>query len=471
MSNDDPRGPKPPPPPRPGAPGTTRPIPVPVARDPSKPIGVPGPVARDASRPIGVPPPPPSRPPAAKTPMGVPTPTPGAMSSRPPPPPRPGAAPPPVLGPRPVPGAVMAPVPRDTTKPIASRTPTNLSTAPSRAPALAKPGVLSTPRPSAAANVKPANASGSPSAGAPALVSAPKPGARNERSRFRALHRMWRHPLGEVHGGTDATTGARVLVTALNAGAMINDRLLEAAQQLAHEAAILPTQFIAKPVDVQRLSDGRIGIATEALEGTPLTNVSRNQPMPPARVYAMLRQLCRALAVAHPAGVVHRAISLGSVLLRARADRPDSVVLTDFALGPLLDAELVVQKEDAALQPVTPERISGQERDAREDQYLLGCLGYTLLTGGAPFRTGTPDAVRRRHAIEDPMPITDRLRGARSVPVALAGWVHRCLAKEPDDRFDDVAELEAALCFAQIEDRVQTPWDDLPPPEVDASRR
>ncbi len=350
-----------------------------------------------------------------------------------------------------MPGAIPTAIPRDTTKPIAARTPTDLASAPSRVPLATKPGTASATAASAAA--------------------AKTTAARAERSRFRALHRLWKHPLGEVHGGTDATTGARVLVTALHAGVMIPDRVLEAAQQVAREAAALTSPFIAKPIDVQRLSDGRIGIATEALEGTPLTNVSRNQPLPSARVYAMLRQICRALALAHEKEIVHRAISLGSVLLRARAERTDSIVLTDFALGPLLDADLVVHKEDAALQPVTPERISGQERDAREDMYLLGCLGYTLLTGGAPFRTGTADAVRRRHAIEDPMPVTDRLRGARSVPVALAGWVHRCLAKEPDDRFENAAELEAALCFAQIEDRVQTAWDDLAPPQVDPVRQ
>jgi hypothetical protein len=332
-------------------------------------------------------------------------------------------------------------IPRDTTKPIASRSPTNLASAPSRAPLPAKPGA--------------ANAAARP------VI----------RSRFRALHRLWKHPLGEVHGGTDATTGARVLVTALHAGPMIQDRVLEAAQQLVRETAALSSPFIAKPVDVQRLADGRVGVATEALEGAPLTNVSRNQPLPASRVYAMLRQVCRALAVTHARGIVHRGMSLGSIILRARAERPDAIVLTDFGIGALLDADLAVHKEDAALQPVAPERISGQERDAREDMYLLGCIAYTLLTGGAPFRTGTPDAVRRRHAIEDPMPITDRLRGARSIPVALASWVHRCLAKEPDDRFENVAELEAALCFAQIEDHVQTAWDDLPLPDVDASRR
>jgi len=329
----------------------------------------------------------------------------------------------------------------DATKPIVARAPTSSATAPSRAPQPAKPG---------AATTKP---------------------ARNERARFRALHRLWKHPLGEVVGGTDATTGARVLVTALHPGRMIHDTVLEAARAAAHGASALTSPFIAKPIDVQRLPDGRVGVATEAFEGTPLTNVSRNQALSPVRVYSVLRQLCKALTVAHAAEVVHRAITLGSVILRARAEKPDTVVLTDYGLGPLLDADLVVHAEDAAMQPVTPERMSGQPPDAREDMYLLGCIAYTLLTGGAPFRTGTPDAVRRRHAIEDAMKITDRLRNSRAIPLALAEWVHRCLAKEADDRFENAAELEAALCMAQIDDRVQTPWDDLPLPEVDGYKR
>jgi len=280
---------------------------------------------------------------------------------------------------------------------------------------------------------------------------------------------MWRHPLGEVSGGTDASTGARVQVMALNAGTVANDALLEAARSATRVAAGVSCAAVVKPIDVQRMPDGRIAIATEALEGTPLTNVSRNQPLPVNRTVAVLRQLCKALAAVHEVGLVHRALTLGSLVLRARTDRPDTVAVTDFGIGPLLDGEIVVLKEDASQQPVSPERISGVQLDEREDQYLMGCIAYSLLTGGAPFRTGTPDAVRRRHAIEDPMPIADRLKGTRGVHPALATWVHRCLAKEPDDRFEDILQCEASLCLAQIEAHVQTPWDDLPAPDVDAA--
>jgi hypothetical protein len=280
---------------------------------------------------------------------------------------------------------------------------------------------------------------------------------------------MWRHPLGEVSGGTDATTGARVQVMALNPGTVVTDAQLEAARSATRVASGVQCAAVVKPIDVQRLPDGRIAIATEALEGTPLTNISRNQPLPVNRTVAVLRQLCKALAAVHEVGLVHRALTLGSLVLRARTDKPDTVAVTDFGIGPLLEGDIVVAKEDASLQPVSPERISGVQQDEREDQYLMGCIAYSLLTGGAPFRTGMPDAVRRRHAIEDPMPIADRLKGTRGVHPALATWVHRCLAKEPDDRFEDILQCEASLCLAQIEAHIQTPWDDLPAPDVDAT--
>ena len=356
-------------------------------------------------------------------------------------------APPPIAGPRP---AVPAPPPLasgrptavtrpDTTKPInTTRTPV---------PSSARPGAAATPA-------------------ARASTPAPAP-AKPERSRFRALHRLWKHPLGEVSGGTDATTGARISVTALHPGSVMTDAMIEAARSAARVASGLSSSAVIKPIDVQRMPDGRVAIATEPFEGTPLTNVSRNQPMPVGRTIAIVRQILKVLATAHEVGLVHRALSLGSVILRARTDKPDTVAITDFALGPLLDGDVAVLKEDASLQPVTPERISGQQLDAREDLYLLGCIAYTLLTGGPPFRTGTAEAVKRRHAIEDPMPILDRLRGTRNIPAGLATWVHRCLSKEPDDRYADAPETEAALCLAQIEAHLQTPWDDLPPPDVD----
>ena len=254
----------------------------------------------------------------------------------------------------------------------------------------------------------------------------------------------------------------------LQPGSVVSDAVLDAARTAARVAAGLSSTAVIKPVDVARMADGRIALATEPFEGTPLLNVTRNQPLPVVRAVAILRQVCKVLAAAHEVGLVHRGLTLGAIILRAHAQRPDTVALTDFGLGALLDGELAVLKEDAAHQPVSPERISGVQADLREDLYLLGCVAYAMVTGGPPFRTGTPDAVRRRHAIEDPMPIADRLKGTRGVPPALAQWVHRLLAKEPDDRFADAAEAEAALCLAQIESHVQTPWDDLPPPDVDA---
>ncbi|MBK8234276.1 MAG: tetratricopeptide repeat protein [Deltaproteobacteria bacterium] len=435
-------------------------------RDPGdgKPTGV-------AGRP---PPPPPSKPKA----VGAPTPAPREPSrpiavggpKAPPPPPIAGARPP---APRPPVVTARDParpsaVPAAPTKPI-----TTTRTPAPNPPRAAAPSTI--PRPVASAPSRPiATASPATSRAVAGSSSAPTPApapaaAKAERSRFRALHRLWRHPLGEVSAGTDATTGARISVMVLHAGATVPDAILESARTAARVAAGLAHAAVIRPVDVQRMADGRIAIATEPFEGTPLLNVARNQPLPVVRSVAILRQVCKVLAAAHDVGLVHRALTLGSLVLRAKTDRPDTVAVTDFGVGPLLEGEITILKEDAAQQPVSPERISGAQIDAREDLYMLGCIAYALFTGGPPFRTGTSDAVKRRHAIEDPMPIADRLKGTRGAPPAIAQWIHRCLAKEPDDRFADAAEAEAALCLAQIEAHVQTPWDDLPPPDVDAA--
>jgi serine/threonine protein kinase len=401
-------------------------------------------VTRDGSKPI------------ATGTAAAPRPSPPTLPKAPPPPAVGKVPAPPPIATRPPPPAVREPgrpvaVPRDPTKPI---TTTRVPTAAARP---AAPTRAASPLP--AAPPAPALRVGSASA------AVPKP----ERSRFRALHKMWRHPLGEVSGGTDASTGARIQVMALNPGSVISDAQLDAGRAAARVAASVSSPGVVRPIDIQRMADGRIAIATEPLEGTPLTNVSRNQPLPATRTVAVLRQLCKALASVHEVGLVHRALTLGSLVLRTRSDRPDTVAVTDFGIGPLLDGDVAILKEDAAMQPVSPERLSGAQQDIREDLYLMGCIAYSLFTGGAPFRTGTADAVRRRHAIEDPMPIADRLKGTRGVHPALAAWVHRCLAKEPDDRFEDAMQAEAALCLAQIEAHVETPWDDLPPPDVETA--
>jgi tetratricopeptide (TPR) repeat protein len=116
---------------------------------------------------------------------------------------------------------------------------------------------------------------------------------------------------------------------------------------------------------------------------------------------------------------------------------------------------------------MAPEQIGGGVVDARTDVYALGCCAYQMLTG-APFARGdTVFAILAGH-LDDARP---RIGAAHGVPKAVADVVHRCLARDPDDRFASARELEAALCEAQLAAGLPDLAEHLEPPDVDEPRR
>ncbi len=289
--------------------------------------------------------------------------------------------------------------------------------------------------------------------------------------RFRTLGRLWSHPLGDVFNSVDGNSGNRVVLTLLHPARRLTAGHIDAARATANVLSGVTDSSINAVIDVVPYADERIAVVTEFLHGSALSQQLGRKALPAPRVFAILRQVVRALGLAHRAGVAHGALSVGSVLLTSAQGRPDTVVLTDFAMQGLMSADLEIPDSDAGHHPVTPERILGLSRSEKEDLYLVGCIGYTMLTGSPPFRTGNAVAVARRHAIEDPMPIAARLRSVGLPPQGLIDVIHRCLAKDAEDRFEDMADLEAELCLAQVDAGLQTPWDDLPIPRVDDVRR
>jgi serine/threonine-protein kinase len=202
--------------------------------------------------------------------------------------------------------------------------------------------------------------------------------------------------------------------------------------------------------DYGRAEDGTFYYAMEYLPGLSLEQlVARHGPLPPARAVHLLRQVLGALAEAHAAGLVHRDIKPGNVIVGARGGRHDVAKLHDFGLVRAPDlgggGETLTQQGTIAGTPayMSPEQAKGlEDLDARSDVYSLGALAYFLLAGRPPFAGRSAVEALAAHLYEAPPQLRER---RPEVPADLEAVVLRCLDKEPARRFPDVAGLEKAL--------------------------
>ena len=197
--------------------------------------------------------------------------------------------------------------------------------------------------------------------------------------------------------------------------------------------------------DYGHAEDGTFYYVMEYLSGLTLEDVVRRHgPLPPGRAVYLLRQVCDALREAHDAGLVHRDVKPGNLMVCTRGGIHDVAKLLDFGLveprGSGKPGDDPARQVGIAGTPsyMAPEQATGRDRpDARSDLYSLGAVGYFLLTGHPPFVRGSVLQVLAAHGV-DPVVFPDHLKGG--LPDDLQAVVLRCLEKDPADRFADAAE-------------------------------
>jgi eukaryotic-like serine/threonine-protein kinase len=228
--------------------------------------------------------------------------------------------------------------------------------------------------------------------------------------------------------------------------------------------------------DYGHAEDGTFYYVMEYLPGLDLDDlVTRHGPLPPARAVHFLRQLCGALQEAHAAGLVHRDIKPGNVLVCRHGGLHDVAKLLDFGLVRVArareDPSRLTAKGAVLGTPtyMAPEQARGAEAvDARSDLYGLGALGYFLLAGRPPFQGDTALEVMLAH-VQEPVP------ALADAPADLEAVLRRCLAKAPADRFPDAGSLDEALagcaCAGEwTEARARAWWQEHRPGVSDATR-
>jgi predicted Ser/Thr protein kinase len=205
---------------------------------------------------------------------------------------------------------------------------------------------------------------------------------------------------------------------------------------------------------------GRPMIVMEYLDGGSLETRVRGQGgCPPGQVLSWLEQAAGALDAAHSAGVVHRDIKPGNLLLDGR----DQLHVGDFGIASA--AGLASFTETGTILGtagyLSPEQAQGERATAASDRYSLAVVAFELLAGRRPFESDSTTAEAARHATA-PVPSIHHLKG--DLPPAFDAVFRRALAKDPAARYPSAAEFVAELRAAVHEDAGTTGWMIAPAP-------
>ena len=162
----------------------------------------------------------------------------------------------------------------------------------------------------------------------------------------------------------------------------------------------------------------------------------------PERSLEIIDGVLRALDYSHQAGIVHRDIKPGNVMVTRNGD----IKVMDFGIARAMsDAQATMTQTAQVIgtaQYLSPEQARGERVDSRSDLYSTGCLLYELLTGRPPFTGDSPVAIAYQHVRENPVPPS---RVDPDVPVWADAIVLKAMAKSPADRYQTAADMRADL--------------------------
>src|SRR6201992_552912 len=158
----------------------------------------------------------------------------------------------------------------------------------------------------------------------------------------------------------------------------------------------------------------------------------------PERTLEIVSGVLRALEYSHQAGIVHRDIKPGNVMVTRNGD----IKVMDFGIARAMSDNQATMTQTAQVigtaQYLSPEQARGERVDARSDLYSTGCLMYELLTGRPPFTGDSPVAIAYQHVRENPVPpsVVDP-----DIPSWADAIVLKAMAKDPNDRYQSAAEM------------------------------
>jgi serine/threonine protein kinase len=242
--------------------------------------------------------------------------------------------------------------------------------------------------------------------------------------------------MGEVWQATDLVIGRTVAIKILKDEYLGDPGFLERFRAEARHAALVNHEGIANVFDYGE-EEGSAYLVMELVPGEALSAIlERERVLSTDRVLDIVAQTANALSAAHAAGLVHRDIKPGNLLIT-----PDGrVKITDFGIARIADQVPLTATGQVmgTVQYLSPEQASGRSASPTTDIYSLGIVAYEALAGRRPFTGESQVAIAMAQINETPpeLPVT--------ISEPVRNLVYACIAKNPADRPASAAHLARA---------------------------
>lgn len=267
--------------------------------------------------------------------------------------------------------------------------------------------------------------------------------------KYRLVRRIGEGGMGEVYEARHTLVGRREAIKLLRTEYASNEQLYARFQQEAMIAGALESQHIVPVRDLGCASDGTPYMVMDLLDGQSLASLlATHGPFELGHALDIIHQACSGVVTAHAKDVIHRDLKPDNMFVCLQEDGTELVRILDFGIAKLDRADSEVPRTltgstQGTLYYMSPEQAQGSKTiDKRTDVYALGVILYELLSGERPYGGDSYNAILYQIITQEPKPLRDL---CPELPDEVVTIVEKAMARAPEDRFQSVTELDAAL--------------------------